>query len=790
MVATGWIDRRFAAMWQLRAIRSAHLGQEGRGAPDEMGNYDFKALDDKEFEAFCADLIGEMEGTRFERFKPGRDGGVDARCLKADHAESIMQCKHRPGTSFARLLRHLQEDEKPKVDRLKPVRYILCLSTPLSKNDKSKIAEAMAPHIRIESDIFGAEDLNVELEKRPAVAQRHYKLWLCSANVLSLILDKPIFDRSASTLDDAREMAKRYVVTSSLDAALSILETQQVLIVSGEPGAGKTSLAEHIALRHVAENYEFFKIAENILEAERVFATGKCQLFYFDDFLGTNYLQALSGHEGNQIANFIRRVRKDKSKRFILTSRTTILNQGKILMDNFEHQNLKRTEYELNVSEYKDIERARILYSHLWHSALSTAYIDKIYEGKRYRAVIDHRNFNPRLIAFITDSERVADRPASEYWPYVVETLNNPANIWDHAFTVQLDHFGRLLVLLVALNGRSISETELAEAYSRVLAAAPNQAASGRREFRVCLRHLTGSFLTRNLTQDKRPRAFITLFNPSIADYVYRQFAGDTTVLRDAFVSLRSISSLHVLSDLAKNKLVEPSVTASVLRSVLLGAHADEFMGYPPAYIAFALDKYLNSIPSTQHNSEIVAEALDFVLEQETPSYFAPLARLIEWGLDKERVTAKRAIRFVNDAMERGADDDDLRLLGKVWAATPEGTVGRHGAEKLIKERVLESVRGNLDEWIDESDVFAVDNPWDEESVRERVEELTSDLIEDYGVTFDSREVNVIADEYDIPGHRESHFEEDRSYRPRSPSTPLSRQEIITDDVDELFDRG
>lgn len=38
-----------------------------------MSDYDFKPLNDKEFEILCADLIGEVEGTRIERFKAGRE---------------------------------------------------------------------------------------------------------------------------------------------------------------------------------------------------------------------------------------------------------------------------------------------------------------------------------------------------------------------------------------------------------------------------------------------------------------------------------------------------------------------------------------------------------------------------------------------------------------------------------------------------------------------------------------------------------------------------------------------
>ena len=44
-----------------------------------MSDYDFSTLNDKEFEVLCADVLSTVHGHRFERFKPGKDAGVDGR---------------------------------------------------------------------------------------------------------------------------------------------------------------------------------------------------------------------------------------------------------------------------------------------------------------------------------------------------------------------------------------------------------------------------------------------------------------------------------------------------------------------------------------------------------------------------------------------------------------------------------------------------------------------------------------------------------------------------------------
>ena len=116
------------------------------------------------------------------------------------------------------------------------------------------------------------------------------------------------------------------------------------------------------------------------------------------------------------------------------------------------------------------IDRAHLLYNHMWHSSLSGQHLDELYFEKRYRDIIDHRNFNPRLIRFITDSERVADVNGADYWAYIQEMLTDPSRIWEHPFEAQHDDFGRAIVLLVTLDGRTVTQEAVAEAFSRYTA--------------------------------------------------------------------------------------------------------------------------------------------------------------------------------------------------------------------------------------------------------------------------------------------------------------------------------
>jgi adenylate kinase family enzyme len=335
-----------------------------------MTDYDFRTLNDKEFEVLATDLLTNRDGHKYERFKPGRDAGVDGRYFKPDGTEVILQCKHWPSSPLERLIKYVQDEELPKIRRLSPARYVLAISHPLSRNDKTRISSALSPYILEPADILGREDLNDLLSANSEVELKHYKLWITSTNVLRHLLNNAILDRSAFALQEIQENAHLYVPTANHDRALERLERLGTVIITGPAGIGKTTLADHLAFHYVAKEFSFIRIADEIREAEAAFLPNEPQLFFFDDFLGRNYLEALSGHEGTHIVQFIKRISRDKKKRFILTSRTTILNQGKILIDVFQNNNLERNEFEVSFESFSEIDKARILYNHIWNSSL------------------------------------------------------------------------------------------------------------------------------------------------------------------------------------------------------------------------------------------------------------------------------------------------------------------------------------------------------------------------------------------------------------------------------------
>lgn len=300
-----------------------------------MSDYDFGTLNDKEFEVLANDILSQREGAPVDRFKPGKDGGIDGRFFTVNGNDVIIQSKHWIKSGISALINRLQKDELEKIKKINPSRYILVTSLPLSKTNKETIKTSLSPYILSEHDILGKDNLNDIISQNPDIEQKHYKLWISSSNVLQIILNSALTGRSEAKCEEITESARLYVTTNNHFKALELLEMVHSAVITGEAGVGKTSLADQLAHHYIAHGFVLCVIEDDITEAEAVFKKGKKQVFYFDDFLGRNYITALQGHQDTHILNFLDRVSRDNSKRFILTSRTTVLNQGKALSDLF-----------------------------------------------------------------------------------------------------------------------------------------------------------------------------------------------------------------------------------------------------------------------------------------------------------------------------------------------------------------------------------------------------------------------------------------------------------------------
>ncbi|MFQ2521445.1 restriction endonuclease [Aeromonas caviae] len=747
-----------------------------------MSDYDFSTLNDKEFEILATDLLSKRDNVKYERFKPGRDAGVDGRFFHPNGTETILQAKHWPSSSFQQLRSHIEKTELPKIKKLQPSRYILIVSNPLSRNDKANIQIALSPYVISPSDILGREDLNDLLSVNRDIEMRHYKLWIKSTNVLQYIINKPVYDRSIFSLQEIQDSAHVYVRTKNHELALKKLQELGTVIITGPAGIGKTTLANHLSLHYVSQGFTFIQIAEEIKEAETLFNNDEKQIFYFDDFLGRNYLEALNGHEGSHIVQFIKRISRNSRKKFILTSRTTILNQGKILMDVFQQHNIEHNEFEVSFDSFSKIDKAKILYNHIWHSSLETATIDQIYHNKRYRKIIEHNNYNPRLINYITDNNRLKDCHPIDYWQYVQQLLDNPATVWENPFEAQHDDCGRAVILLVTLNARPINQSELSEAFSKFIAHSDSRAIQGRRDYIQILKHLVGSMLTRTMLSDNE--VIINLFNPSIGDYVLHRYKSDIPSLRAGFCSLNSTSSIRSLLDLATNKFIDSSVTSNILHDILKNAYSKNYLGYSPEYISLVLVSYIENLGCMLKNDKITFSASDFVVNSKESGYLKDIAKIFYWRIKESLSTQQDAHNFITRAFMMQTSYLEIKAISELMSILSDDFKSELYPE--MENFARNYFVANADDLFPLDQVFDYDYPDNEDKATESLFKLIQKNFNELKIPLSDDTVESIVDAFDIYGQMSNYFDGFRDEQHEKEQYFVNEH---VDEIDDLFER-
>lgn len=487
-------------------------------------NYDFNILDPIEFEQLICDLFSKEWNTVFESFKPGADEGIDLRhCL--NHKNTIVQCKRYNEKKINQLKQNLKK-ELTKIEKLKPQRYILATSIPLSKKDKDSIHQILQPWCKI-SDIYGKNEITTLLKKHEDVERSHFKLWISSTTVLEQIIHSDILNYSQYKAEELKKEIGKLIPHKALPEALKKIQDNNHVLIAGMPGIGKTTLAKMICCHLIVNGYQVFWVTGSAENAWKIAHKEKQKktIIVYDDFLGRSKfnIEKFDKNEDHQLTSLIKKSSESENLVVILTTREYILEDAKAKHGHFAENSDEIEKYTISLEHYTFNIKARILFSHLLFSDLPDKRIEAILKSRTYAKIINHKNFNPRIIENIAKHSNSKKLDDNNFINFLEESFENPSSLWEHPFEQEISEMAREILYIICTFGNHADINDIQKCITAKWKASKKYQEI-QNEFTGAVKQLEGNFITTNREVFFSKEHYISSFsNPSIEEFIERK---------------------------------------------------------------------------------------------------------------------------------------------------------------------------------------------------------------------------------------------------------------------------
>jgi hypothetical protein len=391
--------------------------------------------------------------------------------------------------------------------------------------------------------------LNALLARFPSIEQAHHKLWLSSTQVSRSILNSDVYNQTETSISSIKNKIKLYVQTSSFQEGQALLDKHHVCMVSGVPGIGKTMLAEMLLLDLLGKGYQAVKVSGDISAALRLFNPDLQQAFYYDDFLGETRLEdpKPTKSENERLLSFLGDVGRSRNHRFILTTTEHILDEARQRPGPIRHSNIDAYKCSLAAGKYTKTDKARILYNHLYFSEkLGDKEIASVLEQERYRTVISHANYSPRIIEWMTSFATRSESAPGSFGTELLANLKIPNRLWQHVCSYNLSEAAQHLLVTLASLPSGIRSDQLEHAFNSY-----RQQISQTRGVRVAASDFAGALEELDATMVATRKApdgvRVTFHNPSIRDFLASHLLQNPSIAQDLLNSATYFEQVETL---------------------------------------------------------------------------------------------------------------------------------------------------------------------------------------------------------------------------------------------------
>jgi hypothetical protein len=208
------------------------------------------------------------------------------------------------------------------------------------------------------------------------------------------------------------------------------------------------------------------------------------------------------------------------------------------------------------LEDYTRYQKAQILYNHLYHSKLTKIDLDSVLRENNYINIIDHPNYNPRLIELITQTDEFSSGSKKSFYTKFREVLDNPQEIWKRAFENAKTASQYLLYSLLS-SSDEVDVDELKKQYNSIVEYCNKNQRNfiKKDDFEKSLKELDDSFIKIALNDKKKH--IVSFKNPSVRDYLINYLEGKDDITLSLFETSLRIGSLHGIFSIRKREKMD-----------------------------------------------------------------------------------------------------------------------------------------------------------------------------------------------------------------------------------------
>ena len=564
--------------------------------------YNFHNLCDFEFESLCKDIMERKLQTKLRIFGKGKDNGID---IVDDiiNKNIVIQVKHYINSSQSDLKRSLSK-EVEKVKKINPKQYYICCSKDLTNKTVEQIYEMFSDYMTSTKNIIMLNEINEILNENKDIVDKHYKLWLESTDVLSKINNRHIFIDCESLLYGIEDETKLFVETEAFKKCKQILNDNRLLLILGSPGVGKTMTTKMLALYYANEGYSIRYTTNGDIKDLKQSSSNidQKEVIILDDCLGQHYFNMKSTQEG-ELLSLIKYVSMHKNKMLILNSRVTIFNEAKDRSESFEAfiQNEKIKIHILDMNKISQKDKGLIFYNHLFYKNVPKEYYDNIKKDKMYVKIVNHKNYTPRIMEFITRKYNYEQIESDKYVRYIMSTLEYPNKIWHDEFTQKLRKEDRIfMTTLYSLTDVTVQLDTLKRAFNFRIKKQDNVDIT-KNIFEEVLMRLNNSLI---ILYDNNGIKEIGVLNPSVNDYLKKHIELNDHERQDIIANITEYTQLKRMLNnndekidnmLSNGDILNLNYSDSISKTYIILSHICKKDIVSPYYIEI-IENFMNDL--------------------------------------------------------------------------------------------------------------------------------------------------------------------------------------------------